>query len=201
MTHTNIDTKEKYVKMKKDIYDHLAHTFLDKKDKRKKIENKQLWFYISTICILFFLAIFIFGRFFIKKNVFLKNLIILQDKQPIEIDYDFNSLGISKVKILSFELDKIDLSRYNFIELKVRNKNKSNIDSTIRLQIENSFLEKDQDYISGINIEWRKFSFPLRNFKRINDWSSVKYLSFIIEEWNVFNKKDKIFIDDIRFVE
>ena len=73
--------------------------------------------------------------------------------------------------------------------------------STVKVQIENSLLEKDTQYIPGINVRWQKISLPLANFKLIKDWSGVKSLAFIIEDWNVSIKKDSVIIDDIHFME
>ncbi|MDD5005808.1 MAG: hypothetical protein PHS93_04815 [Candidatus Omnitrophica bacterium] len=185
--------------MKQDVYEHLAKTFIDKKVKQKP-KRKILWILaaFSIICVVMFLAS---NYFLVEKRIFSKSLYLLHDKTPIVIKYDFTSLGNSKVKALSFNLDNLDLSGYHFLTLSIRTEEKTKIDSTIKVQIENSLLEKDAEYISGINSKWRRFVLPLADFKLVKDWSQIKTLTFMVEDWNVTDKNDKILIDEVRFTE
>ena len=201
MSITGVDTEKKYVKMKQDVYEHLAKTFLDKK-KKKKISKRTLRNFLLSVIIVFCLTVFYFLSSFIsRKNIFEKSLYVIYDKTPVLIECDFILPGNSKTKALSLNLNKIDLNEYNFLGLSVRTGEKTKLDSTIKVQIENSLLEKDAEYISGINKKWSEFSLPLENFEMIKDWSSIKSITFEVEDWNVASKKIKIFIDDVRFVE
>ena len=201
MSITGVDTEKKYVKMKQDVYEHLAKTFLDKK-KKKKISKRTLRnFLISVIIIFCLIAFYVLGSFISRKNIFEKSLYIIYDKTPVLIECDFILPGNSKTKALSLNLNKIDLNEYNFLNLSVRTGEKTKLDSTIKVQIENSLLEKDAEYISGINKKWSDFSLPLVNFEMIKDWKSIESITFEVEDWNVARKKIKIFIDDVRFVE
>lgn len=198
---TSIDTEKKYVKMKQDVYEHLAKTFLDKKKKKKSLKNKNLWFIAIPLILFFIVFSYVLGIILVKNKVFLKSIYIAQDKTPVILEYDFTPLGISKIKAISFNLANTDLSGYKFFDISIRTEQKTQPDSTIKIEIENSLLEKDTKYISGINSGWQKFSLPLSDFKLISDWASVKAVSFTVEDWNVSSKKNKVFIDDIRFVE
>jgi len=82
----------------------------------------------------------------------------------------------------------------------MRTQEKSNIGSAIQVQIKNSVLEKDAEYLTDINNKWKKYLINLDKFERISDWSSIDSLTFVIDEWNVDNKKDKIFIDEVKFI-
>lgn len=199
MAQTNIDIDKKYVRMKKDVYEHLAKTFLDKKNKKSLKKKNQTNYIVALIvfCIIFFLLRYVGSG----KNVFSKSLYLIQDKTPIAIEYDFSMLGSAKTRVLSFNLNNVDINGFNFLKLSLRTEDKTKTVTTIKVQIENSLLEKDSQYLSGINNRWRHFSLPLRNFKLINEWKSVKSLTFIVEDWNVSSKKGKIYIDEVSFAE
>jgi hypothetical protein len=199
MIYTGVETERRNVRMKQDVYEHLAKTFLDKKKKKKPSKNILVFIAISVVILIFLLSTATF--FLTKKKFFSRSLYVLNENSPTVIEYDFSSLGLSKTKALSFNLNNIDLSKYNFLVLSIRTKENTRISSTIKTQIENALLEKDAQYISGINQKWQKVSLPLANFKLIKDWSKVKALVFMVEDWNVSNKKDSIIIDDIHFTE
>lgn len=198
MVQTNIDIDKKYVRMKKDIYEHLAKTFLDKKKSQKNNKREILIFFaFIAFCAMFYAL----RNTAVGKSVFSKSLYIIQDKTPIAVEYDFSVLGIARTKALSFDLNNINLSGFNYLEMSLRTADKTKTDTVIKVQAENSLLEKDAQYLSGINSSWRKFRLPLKNFKLINEWKSVKCLTFVVEDWNVSDRKGKIYIDDVRFVE
>jgi len=185
--------------MKQDVYEHLAKTFLDKKKKQRP--GKKIWIAAAAIVVALFLLLSITVALLTHKKLFSRSLYVLNSNVPTVIEYDFTSLGGSKTKAISFNLNNIDLSRYKFLDLSIRMQENSRVSSTVKVQIENSLLEKDTQYIPGINVRWQKISLPLANFKLIKDWSGVKSLAFIIEDWNVSIKKDSVIIDDIHFME
>lgn len=199
MVNTNIDIDKKYVKMKQDVYEHLAKTFLDKRIK-KNAKKKNQRIPVVVAIILSFALFYILVSLATGKNVFSKSLYVISDKTPILIEYDFSVLGGSKTSVLSFNLNNINLSGFNFLEVSFKTDKKTKIDSTIKVKIENSFLEKDAQYLSGINNKWKVISLPLRNFYFISDWKSIKTLTFVVEDWNVSSNKGKIYIDDVRFI-
>ncbi|MDD5618106.1 MAG: hypothetical protein PHG69_03340 [Candidatus Omnitrophica bacterium] len=185
--------------MKQDVYEHLAKTFLDKKKRKKR--DKNLWVVIAISVIASIVLLSATTFILTKKKFFSRSLYVLNDKAPTLIEYDFTTLGNSKTKALSFNLNNIDLSKYHFINLSIRTQENTKINSTLKVQIENSLLEKDAQYISGINTKWQRASLPLDNFKLIKDWSKVKTLTFVVEDWNVSSKKNSVIIDDIHFAE
>ena len=196
MTNTMIDTKRKYGKMRKDEYEHVVSTFFDIKKKRFKAKNISVY----IIAVVFVLLVSV-GVVFILVNSkkFSQSFYISSDKLPLTIAYDFNEAGKGKLRSASFDLEEIDVSRYKYVAFLLRTQNKSRIDSSIRVQIENAFSEKDSKFISGVNEKWQEHSFSLSTFEHINDWSKVKSLTFVIDEWNVGNKKDILHIDEIHF--
>lgn len=194
-----LEVERKHVRMKQDVYEHLAKTFLDKKKSKKS--DKKLWFVLAASSIVFILLLSVGTVFLTKKKFFLRSLYVLNDKAPTLIEYDFTTLGNSKTKALSFNLNNIDLSKYNFINLSIRTQENTKVSSTLKVQIENSLLEKDAQYIPGINNKWQRVSLRLDNFKLIKDWSKVRTLTFVVEDWNVSGKKNSVIIDDIHFAE
>jgi hypothetical protein len=199
MNYTAFETERKHIRMKQDVYEHLAKTFLDKKKKSKPA--KKIWLSVIIVAVVLILLLFIVTSFLAEKKFFSRSLYVLNNNTPTLIEYDFTSLGNAKTKAISFNLNNIDLSKYKFLDLTIRTQQNSKITSTVKTQIENNLLEKDAQYISGIDIKWRKVSLALKNFRLIKDWSGVKSLTFVVEDWNVSNKKDNIIIDDIHFSE
>ena len=193
MIHTNIDTKRNYVKMKKDVYEHLAKTFLERKNK-KKVSNKHVWIFAILIVISCLLLILQLSSLLVKKSFIGKSIYVVQDKTPIELEYDFTEIGNNKIRVISFNLSEIDLDEYNYLSLTARTKDSGKIKTTIKVQIENSLREKDSEYVSGIVSQWQAFVLPLSDFEQIKEWSKVKAINFIAEEWNTGVKRDKIYI-------
>lgn len=200
MIHTNIDTNRNCVKMKKDVYEHLAKTFLENKSK-KKVSNKHIWIFAILIVISCLLLIMQLSTLLAKKSFIGKSIFVIQDKTPIELEYDFTEIGNNKIRAISFNLSDIDLDEYNYLSLAARTKDGGKIKTSIRVQIENSLREKDSEYISGIVSEWQSFILPLTDFERVKDWSKVESINFVVEEWNTGVKKDKIYIDEVRFID
>jgi hypothetical protein len=64
----------------------------------------------------------------------------------------------------------------------------------------NNFGEVGSFYLSNISNRWNEFKISLSDFKNISDWSNVKKLNFILEEWNTNNKVGKIYFDDIKIL-
>jgi len=199
MTNTVIDTEVKHVKMKKDVYEHLAKTFLNKKEKGKPANKKVLKFvYLGLVTC--FVLIFFLGVILARSQVFSRSLSVIQDRTPVEMDYDFSSAGGDKVRSISFNLNGINLSKYNHLSLMIRTEKETTIDSSVKVKIENTQLEKDSEYIIGIDGDWREFKVSFSKFEKIKNWSTVKSLSLVVEEWNVDNKIDKIFFDEVKFI-
>ena len=181
--------------MRKDEYEHLANTFFDNKKKRFKVKNIRVYASAAVIILLTFGI----GFFFAGSKKFSQSFYISSDKLPLAIAYDFSDAGKSKLRSVSFDLENIDVSRYRYLAVSARTQRKSRIDSSIRVQIQNAVLEKDSQFISGVNEKWQEHSFLLSAFKQITNWSKVGSLTFVIDEWNVGNKKDVLYIDEIHF--
>lgn len=185
--------------MKKDVYEHLAKTFLGKKSKRK-IKSREFFVFAVLIVIFCFLTIFGLGSLLIKRGVYTKSIYVIEDKTPIEIGYDFSTMGDNKVKAISFNLNEIDLKEYNTLSISIRTRADASVESSIKVQIENSLLEKGEEYISGISSRWKEFTVPFSDFEKISDWASISSLTFVVEEWNITNKNDTVYIDDVKFI-
>ena len=97
---------------------------------------------------------------------------------------NLNNLDLSKYKTLAFSLKKINFQ--DKVSLKV--------------EFTTPFKEKSEIYLKDIPYRWKDYKFSLAEFQKISDWSSMQSLSFIVEEWNAKEKKDIIYIDNVRFL-
>jgi len=192
-----IDTKRKYGKMKQDDYDYLASTFFDnKKQKEKK--------YSTTIIVAVVLSVVFFSClliFLTKKSTTTQalSLYIGADKTPLTIAFDFSAPGSSKLRSVSFDLGDMDAVNYKALKFSVKSEKKATLPSSMRVVIENEQREKDAQFITDITMNWKEFTLPLEKFSRINSWSRLASIQFVIDEWNVAEKKNTFFIDEVHF--
>jgi len=189
--------------MRPEVYEQLARSFLVKKQTKSTQKSSRFFLIISGIAALIILIVLtVVLSFFVReKTLFVrKSLYVGLDKTPVKIPYNFNNPNSGKIKAVSFSLRDVDISKYRFLDFRVRLINKTNIGSSVKVQLENSFKEISSTYVSGVMAQWGKFSIPLSDFKRISDLSTIQSLSFMLEDWNLADKENQILIDEIRFV-
>lgn len=188
--------------MKKEISDHLAKTFFDKKAEVK--QGKNTYFIIALT--LFLLAGFGSAGYLLFKPtvwcVFDKGQHIIFEKHdgPYILNFDFTNAP-SKQEGLKIDIPDIDLSGYKQLKFSVR------VVSEIPQQLGSlkvGVVTKRQEisslYISEINNSWKKVVVLFSDFKNISDWSGIAQLSFTLEEWNTNPKKGKLMVDSIEFL-
>ena len=184
---------------KKDIYEHLAKIYLDASQKRKKSSQKysQVFKNIFFISIAFILgiSIFLFIRF--NKNRSLNSQIaVVLCPDVVKINFHFDP---ARKEIYSIDLNKLDLSRFKALGFSAK---RANYQDKISLRVEfiSIFREKSEIYLKDISHRWQDFKIALSEFKNISEWSSMQNLSFIVEEWNVEEKKGVVYIDNVRLI-
>ena len=184
---------------KKEIYEHLAKIYLDasgKKEKKIRAYPKtfQKLFFISILLIVIpSLTLFVNSR----KNKFFSSeiaLVLLAD--AAKINFHFNP---AKKESYSLDLKKLDLSKFKALAFSVK---KANYQDNISLRVEftSSFKEKSGAYFKDVSHKWRDYKMNLSEFRGISDWSQISGLSFIVEEWNVKEKKDVVYLDNVRLL-
>lgn len=184
---------------KKDIYEHLANIYLDASLNRKK-QNKQnrglknLLFSGAIVILSFGL----FSLFFLHRSNPDKSsqLSLVLTHELVKINFNFDP---AKKEIYSLNFNKLNLNRYKELGFSLK---KSNYKDTISLRIEfsNAFNERSSLYVKDIPSKWKDYRINLSEFNTISDWSEISSLSFIAEEWNAKDKKDVVYIDNLRVI-
>lgn len=184
---------------KKDIYEHLAKIYLDASQKRKKRTKafskvfKNI-FFISIALILGF-SIFFIARLSIKPALDSQIAVVLCP-DAVKVNFHFNP---AKKEIYSIDLKNLDLSRFKTLEFSAKTANYQD-NAYLRVEFNSAFREKSEIYIKDLLHRWRDYEIALSDFKDISEWSKMANLSFIVEEWNVGEKKGAVYIDNVRLL-
>lgn len=185
---------------KKEIYEHLAKIYLDastskRKKKTKKYPQIPKTVFIIILSILIPLNALFFYRYIRQKTLKTEVALLLQN-EPVKINFHFNPV---KKETFSINLNQLDLSRYKVLAFTLK---KTDFKDQINMRIEfvNSFEEKSEVYLKGISTQWEDKKINLAEFRKISDWSNMTGLSFTIEEWNAKEKKDVVYIDNIKLL-
>ncbi len=185
---------------KHDIYEHLAEIYLDASpaQKNKKKVHAQLFknLFLSGIAFLFILTVFVVLGTSRKKSFHMTEVALVITSEPLKINFNFDP---AKKEIYTLNLNNLDLSKYKSLGFSVK---KVSFRNKISLKVEftTPFREKSEVYIKEIPRNWKDYKLSLAEFQKISDWTHMKNLSFIVEEWNAKEKKDVIYIDNVRFL-
>jgi hypothetical protein len=183
---------------KTDIYEHLAHIYLDtplrKKNNSKnqppQVSKKYIYISLAIIAglsILLLLAIQVKRKPLNTQN----SSVLLPD--AVKINFRFDT---GKKEIYSLNLKKMDLSKFKSLAFFLKKAN--NRDSiSIRVEFTNAFKEKGEIYLKDIAKNWKLYKLGLEEFSGITDWTEMQDLSFIIEEWNAQDKDGAIYIEGV----
>ncbi len=184
---------------KKDIYEHLAKIYLDASAKRKKKtkEYPRIFgtLFFASLAVTLGLSILLSFNIYRRKNAGSEiSLVLLAD--AVKINFNFDP---AKKEIYSLNLNKLDLTKFKVLGFAVK---KENYQDNVYLRVEftSNFKEKSEIYIKDVSTRWRDHKIKLSDFKNISDWSQMLALSFIVEQWNVKEKKGVIFVDNIRLL-
>ena len=189
--------------MKRDeIYDHLAQVYLGKRTKTdiKKKRQFNAWLVINV-----FITVVIFTSAFYGLTAFLKQnnsslqsrVIFSLHNGPVRIAYNLSDASVP-VKTFVLDVSSVDASRYNKIQFSIRGKEEG-VSGVVRLIMKNQRGEDSSYYVQGVGFNWQDFSIPLDEFKQITDWSTLTDISFVLESWNIENKKGLVLIDNLHF--
>jgi hypothetical protein len=187
---------------REDIYDHLAQVYLGKRKevdtKKKKQKKFNAWLLINIFITLIIFASASYGlsAFLAQRGSSLKNNIIFSlHRGAIRLPYNFEN-SMHPVESFSLSIPKIDVAKYNTIQFSIRAKEEGT-PGIVKVVIRNKKNETAYYYIKNVNLSWKEFNIPLKEFKEITDWNSVIDVSFVIETWNVSKKKGLVLIDDV----
>lgn len=196
---------------RKDIYEHLAKIYLDasSKKKNKKLKNYPRIlrnpFFISTV-ISFTLTIILFINLtkskpllteWYKNKPLSSEFILVLQPDIVKINFNFDP---AKKEIYSMNLSNLNLHKFKALGFSLR---KVNYQDNIILKVEfsNVFNETSEIYLNNIPAyKWQDYKINLSEFKNISDWSRMLNLSFIVEEWNVKDKRGIVYLDNVRLL-
>ena len=185
-----------------DIYDHLAQVYLGKRTKvdTKKTQQFSAWLVINIFItfIIFTSAFYGLTAFLTHRNASLKSRVIFSlHNGPIRMEYNFTN-PFPPVKTFALDVPSMDAARYDKIQFSIRGKEEG-VPGIVKVVVKNRRNEEASYYVQGVDLDWQEFSIPLDEFKQITDWSSLTDISFVLESWNVDNKKGLILIDNVCF--
>ena len=183
---------------KRDIYEHLANIYLDasskskkKKNKKKHKLNKYVTIGFAVVALLGFVSFSaVNGRIPVRAS----EVALVLYPDAAKINFNFNP---AKKEIFSIDLNRLKLSHYKALAFAVK---KSNPADRIALKVEftNVFNERSGFYLKDIPDRWRNYTVKFSDFRELSYWGEMSRLSFIVEEWNAKDKKDVVYIDNIR---
>jgi len=185
--------------VKKDIYEHLADIYLDASSKKKKRskkykKNSKALFFVSTAAI-FLLAVFLFTGPKGENMLLNSEVALVVSPEVVKINFHFDP---ARKEIYALDLNRLNLSRYKSLVFSAKRAHfKDN--AALRVEFTSAFKEKSEVYIKDIPHIWRDYKINFSEFKNITDWSRMRGLAFVMEEWNVQEKKGIVYLDNVRF--
>ncbi len=185
-----------------EIYDHLAKVYLGKKNSVQETKKRKLnsaWLAMNIVITLIILASSFYGltAFLNRQQLDLKNRIVYSlNNNPIRISYDLG-YPYPPVKTFSLAVPSKDISKFRKLNISIRGM-EAGYPGVVKLTLSNQKNEKATYFLQDIGLEWEHLSIPLDKI-RLTDMTNVTDLSFVLESWNVQNKKGIVLVDDISF--
>lgn len=185
-----------------DIYDHLAQVYLGKRRKEEEKRSKQFnaWLVINTAVtfIIFASAFYGLTAFLTRQGSFLEDRIIFSlHNGPIRFAYDFNQ-EYAPVKSFTIAVPDMTAQKYEALSFTSRAREEGN-PGILKVVVRNQRNETAAVYIRGIGDAWQEYHLPLADFEEITDWTTILDVSFVLESWNVEQKKGLVLIDNLNF--
>lgn len=188
---------------KKDIYEHLANIYLDASSTKKKKRKMRRAPGVRNLSLIGLAAALMLSFFFVAHNHYsrkpLRNTQVALVIYPevLKINFNFNP---AKKEICAINLNKLNLTRYNALGFSIKKDDlKNNV--SLRVEFTNSFKETAFIYLKEIPSKWNEYKIPFSEFRAISDWTEMANLSFIVEEWNTVEKKDVVYIEDVKVLQ
>ena len=184
---------------KKEIYEHLAKIYLDasSKGKKEKKTYPELFknLFLVSIIVVFGLSGVLLASFF-KNKIFNSEVALVLAPEAVKINFNFDP---AKKEFYSLDLNNLNLNKYHALGFSIKKMNPKDSIS-LRVEFSNSFREKSEVYLKDLPNKWQDHTINFSEFKNINDWSKMRNLSFVVEEWNASEKKGVLYIDNVRLL-
>jgi hypothetical protein len=187
---------------REEIYDHLAQVYLGQVKEPVKKKNKQFntWLLINVVitCIIFASVFYGLTAFLTQHaSTMRSNVMYSLQNGSVRLDYNFSD-DFPPVKTFSLSVPEVDASGYLNLAFSLRTRVEGN-PGLLKVVIRNKRNEISSVYVKDMGTEWQKYALPLHDFKEITDWSCLTEVSFVLESWNVFDKRGSIIIEDMNF--
>lgn len=127
----------------------------------------------------------------------LKMEILEQGKNKIlRLDYDVDSPNPAMVGFWANARNQ-DLRDFGTLHVNLKAGENEPFLGNIAFQFTDANNRKAAYLVSRVPTEWKEFQVPLKNFKRIDDWSQIKEFEIIIDDINARPKEGVLFVDEI----
>lgn len=189
---------------KNEVYDYLAKVYLDKQpsaaarpSEKKRPSSFRKYALFLLLPIIMLPSLYLFLRHPVRQRTPKGwSLQLNVGNELIKIRYDFTASDLKKE---GYSIALADLNAQGFQELEFNARRRKDFGAAhLRVTLENNFRENAARYVS-MDSKWRRYKIKLSDFKEITAWDKLKNISFIVEEWNVADKDDCIYIDELRF--
>lgn len=187
--------------VKKDIYEHLADIYWDasankKIKKAKKYPKKFKAIFFISITAILLLSVSLFTSLKGKNILLNSEVALVVSPEAVKINFHFDP---ARKETYTIDLNKLNLQRFNTLAFSARRADfKDNI--ALRIEFTNAFKERAAVYLKDIPHRWHDYKISFSEFKNISHWSNMTGLAFIIEEWNVREKRGVVYLDNVRFL-
>ncbi len=183
---------------KKDIYEHLAHIYLDASKTKKKSKTKDHFKYLFFASLALVVLLTISYAYFMPRSIKLARaqVALVLQSEASKINFHFDP---AKKEIYAIGLNKLNMTPYKMLGFTIR-KGAFQDTVTIRISFANTFQETAQLYVRDISHRWQDYRIPLSDFKGIANWNNMTELCFVVEEWNARDKNGVVYIDNIRLL-
>ena len=188
---------------REDIYDHLAQVYLGKRRKVEEKKKKQFnaWLVLNIfIAVIIFTSVFYgFTAFFTRHSIALKkNIIFSLYSGPLTMEYNFKDAFTPSKSFALAIPSSVKAGAYESFQFSIRAKEEGS-PGIIKVVFRNTRNEVSSYYVQNVGKSWQDIDIPLEKFYQITDWSTIVEVSFVLESWNVENKRGAVLIDEICF--
>jgi len=185
-----------------EIYDHLAQVYLGKRTKTdvKKKQQFNAWLVINIFitAVIFTSAFYGLTAFLTHHNSALQSKVIFSlHNGPVRLEYDLRD-PFPPTKSFAVGVPNVDAGKYDAIRFSIRGK-EDGVPGVVKVVVKNRLNEESSYYVQGVGLDWQEFQIPLEEFKHITNWANLTDITFVLESWNIDDKKGLILIDNLCF--
>ncbi|MBF0479233.1 MAG: hypothetical protein HQL26_07090 [Candidatus Omnitrophica bacterium] len=187
---------------KDEIYDHLAQVYLGKRKNSAQNNRRQkrefgAWLLINIlITVLIFSGVFYGLTAFLANRDLKSNVVYFLHNGSIRLAYDFTNPVVPS-QIFTLNVRGVDANKFGSLKFSVRAK--EGRPGIVKVVVHNERGEEAYYYVQSVGAKWQEETIPLSQFRTISDWSTLKNVSFVLESWNVDDKRGSVLIDNLCF--